>query len=95
MNDVRPALWAEQERLAGIRFREFHTELLQEILRKIQGHEEMNRFGLGERHAPQPLVDNHDDRRHPLLTLAYLHWWDKGQRVPADVAARLIETAKP
>lgn len=51
----------------------------------------MNRFGLGERGAPQPLVEDHDDRRHPLLTLAYLHWWDKGTRVPADIAARLIE----
>lgn len=51
----------------------------------------MNRFGLGERGAPQPLVEDHESRHHPLLTLAYLHWWDKGQRVPADIAARLIE----
>ena len=46
----------------------------------------MNRFGLGERGAPRPLVeaDDHESRhQHPLLTLAYLHWWDKGQRVPA------------
>ena len=35
----------------------------------------MNRFGLGERGAPQPLVD-HDQRNHPLLTLAYLHYWE-------------------
>lgn len=51
----------------------------------------MNRFGLGERHAPQPLVEDHESRHHPLLTLAYFHWWDKGDRVPADIAARLIE----
>jgi hypothetical protein len=51
----------------------------------------VNRFGLGERGAPQPLVDDHESRHHPLLTLAYLHWWDKGTRVPADIAARLIE----
>ena len=51
----------------------------------------MNRFGLGERVAPQPLVEDHESRHHPLLTLAYLHWWDKGTRVPADIAARLIE----
>lgn len=47
----------------------------------------MNRFGLGERGCPEP----HDQQRHPLLTLAYLHYWDKGMRVPADIAARLIE----
>lgn len=51
----------------------------------------MNRFGLGERVAPHPLVEDHESRHHPLLTLAYLHWWDKGTRVPADIAARLIE----
>lgn len=50
----------------------------------------MNRFGLGERGIPQPLVE-HDDRRPALLTLAYLHYWDRGMRVPADIAARLIE----
>lgn len=46
----------------------------------------MNRFGLGEPGCPEP----QDQQRHPLLTLAYLHYWDKGQRVPADIAARLI-----
>lgn len=50
----------------------------------------MNRFGLGYASTTKPLVE-HDDRNHPLLTLAYLHYWDKGQRVPADIAARLIE----
>ena len=49
----------------------------------------MNRFGLGESNAPHPLVD-HDYRRPAALTLAYLHWWDKGLRVPADIAARLM-----
>lgn len=49
----------------------------------------MNRFGLGERGAPQPLVEDHESP--PPLTLAYLQWWDKGARVPADIAARLIE----
>lgn len=51
----------------------------------------MNRFGLGAQHAPQPLVEDHESSHHPLLNLAYLHWWDKGARVPADIAARLIE----
>lgn len=50
----------------------------------------MNRFGLGERGIPLPLVD-HDDRRPAILTQAYLHYWDKDMRVPADIAARLIE----
>jgi len=49
----------------------------------------MNRFGLGERHCPNPDDDLHTNK--PLLTLAYLHYWDKGMRVPADIAARLIE----
>jgi hypothetical protein len=40
----------------------------------------MNRFGLGESNAPHPLVD-HDYRRPAALTLAYLHWWDKGLRI--------------
>lgn len=47
----------------------------------------MNRFGLGYPDTPSP----EDEPRTPLLTLAYLHYWDKGQRVPADIAARLIE----
>lgn len=52
----------------------------------------MNRFGLGEPHTPQPLCGPDEDIPHtPLLTLAFLHYWDKGARVPADVAARLIE----
>ena len=51
----------------------------------------MNRFDIDERGAPQPLVEDHESRHHPLLTLDYLHWWDKGNRVPADIAARLIE----
>lgn len=49
----------------------------------------MNRFGLGERHCPN--LDNDLHTNKPLLTLAYLHYWDKGMRVPADIAARLIE----
>lgn len=49
----------------------------------------MNRFGLGERRCPNPDNDLHTNK--PLLTLAYLHYWDKGMRVPADIAARLIE----
>lgn len=49
----------------------------------------MNRFGLGERNCPEPDDDLHT--RVPLLTSAYLHYWDKGMRVPADIAARLIE----
>lgn len=45
----------------------------------------MNRFGANERHAPE-------DKQSPnLLTQAYLHYWDKGRRVPADLAARLLE----
>jgi len=52
----------------------------------------MNRFGLGERGTPQPLAGPDEDTpTTPLLTLAFLHYWDKGQRVPADMAARLIE----
>lgn len=49
----------------------------------------MNRFGLGERNTPEP-----HEQHPPLLTLAYLHYWDKGQRVPADIAARLIEEGR-
>lgn len=49
----------------------------------------MNRFGLGERRCPNPDNDLHTNK--PLLTLAYLHYWDKCMRVPADIAARLIE----
>ena len=26
-----------------------------------------------------------------LITRAFLHYWDKGLRVPADLAARLLE----
>jgi hypothetical protein len=49
----------------------------------------MNRFGLGERGTPQPLAGPDEDTpTTPLLTLAFLHYWDKGQRVPADMAAR-------
>lgn len=48
----------------------------------------MNRFGLGEKHTPRET----EHTNHPsLLTRAHLHYWDKGLRVPADVAARLIE----
>lgn len=36
-------------------------------------------------------VPTHVDNRPGCLTLAYLHWWDKGKRIPADLAARLIE----
>lgn len=32
----------------------------------------MNRFGLGERHCPNPDNDLHTNK--PLLTLAYLHY---------------------
>lgn len=47
----------------------------------------MNRFGLGEKHTPRET----EHTNHPsLLTRAHLHYWDKGLRVPADVAARLL-----
>lgn len=49
----------------------------------------MNRFGMEGR------LDftgyNEEGRRPADLTLAHLHYWDKGVRVPADLAARLIE----
>lgn len=53
----------------------------------------MNRFGLGERPRADVRAALHQEEgaRQPLLTLAYLHYWDKGRRVPADMAARLIE----
>lgn len=65
----------------------------------------MNRFGMGELTVAQ-MTDAYynsdlDDetgealprpfRRPAILTQAYLHYWDKGMRVPADIAARLIE----
>lgn len=49
----------------------------------------MNRFGLGERRCPN--VDNKLHTYQTLLTLSHLHYWNKGLRVPADVAALLIE----
>lgn len=49
----------------------------------------MNRLGLGERRCPNP--DNELHTYQPLLTLAHLHYGDKGLRVPADMAALLIE----
>lgn len=47
----------------------------------------MNRFGANERNAPPPTERGDMD----LLTKAFLFFWDKGQRVPADLAALLIE----
>jgi hypothetical protein len=49
----------------------------------------MNRFGLNE--LPEVGAVLHLENRPTYLTLAYLHWWDKGKRIPADLAARLIE----
>lgn len=53
----------------------------------------MNRFGMneGSRYDASLVLDPEPGCRVPLLTQAYLHYWDKGQRVPADLAARLIE----
>lgn len=57
---------------------------------------DLNRFGLGERPGcPSALGDSSRRERgatHPSsLTQAYLHFWDHGLRVPADLAALLIE----
>lgn len=50
----------------------------------------MNRFGRGENIKGDIRVTYQEHGyRIPLLTQAYLHYWDKGLSVPADLAARL------
>lgn len=47
----------------------------------------MNRFGTEMDRGADPA----DHNQTKPLTLAYLHYWDKGLRLPADLAAALIE----
>lgn len=50
----------------------------------------MNRFGMNETRT-NPRYPDDDPSTMSDMTRAYLFFWDKGRRVPADLAARLIE----